>query len=244
MGIDIIHRQPILPASYLLPKIGCAVDPPTIQLGYDPARFGTAKNVLFAGHEDWVIYCLHWSGLDNYENAAMCGAVVEGFEDRGWVVEYLCIDVIGVGAGVVDILWHKQERYQYLVKPINVAFASTNPKRYRNVRSELGWRLRQRFREQKVRFYGVDKYGPNVGANSVDVKESLQRQATTIQYSSDERASGVVKLESKDDYKKRMEGRESPDFFDALALLFNRAPHAGVEKRPRARGRMIGSLAR
>jgi hypothetical protein len=215
----------------LLPQLSLGTDAPTVIFGCDPARFGVDANVLFARHDDWVLAGAQWHGLDNNENAELLAEVIVRWEQVGWITQWCAIDVIGIGAGVSDILWSRGPKFRQLVKPINVAKRSTQPARYKNSRAEIAWNLRRRFRDGKIHFYSRDRFPHHEGTLDAAIHSKLLKQATTILYGSDELFSGVIKLESKQQYKDRIGNDESPDEFDALALTFN-DNFAGLERRP------------
>lgn len=234
-----------VPSVDLLNRFHSPNDAPTFTLGGDLARFGGDNNLAFLRHGDWVFCAYRWAGLDTVENASVFAEIIEKWERYGWYCQWACLDVIGVGAGVVDNLWHRSQRYEELVKGINVAYASSNKRRFRNVRSEIAWNLRSRFRDRRVKFL-TEKLasGLSSGFHGIPdgVIQNLRMQATSIKYKSDEHESGVVVVESKKDYKSRME--KSPDEFDGLALTFN-DDFLGLERRPRRKsGEFAGFVGR
>jgi hypothetical protein len=198
-------------------------------MGLDVARMGTDKNVLWTRHHGWVIAVDRWSGLDTYESATRAARYVMEWERLGWICESLDVDAIGVGAGVVDALYHCGDRFHDLVYAINVARRSSQPDRFRNVRSELAWGLRTKFREYEVRFLTEALFGPDLGLPTV-VTDRFSDQAASLRYKSDERMGSGIIVESKEEYKSRVKGK-SPDEFDAMALCFNES-HVGAELRP------------
>lgn len=230
------------PPEVILPLIGRDMDPPTFVFGYDVSRFGGDHNVFWLRHGSWIIAVGRWSSLDSYENAHVVAMIIKEMEEMGWICMWGCVDVIGVGGGVVDALWARGERFREIIKPINVAMRSTDPLRYRNVRSELCWQLRNMFRNHILFALSEQRFGSEMGIPNW-ILERLQRQATTIQYKSDERFSGVIQIQSKDEYKKLTEGQESPDEFDALTLAINDS-HVGQERRPPRGGLGASLLAR
>jgi hypothetical protein len=108
------------------------------------------------------------------------------------------VDVIGVGAGVADRL--REERYP--IVDVNVGSGSTDPEKWLNLRCELWWNLRERFREGDV-------IGP--------LDDTTLGQLSSIRYRYDSRHTHPV-IESKEDAKKR--GVHSPDRAEAVMLAF------------------------
>lgn len=109
------------------------------------------------------------------------------------------IDVIGLGAGVVDRL--RELGYGEKVMAVNWAERAEEPERYRNRRAE-GWsRMKEWLRDRPARI-------PDHDALAQDLLQPGYR------YDS----SGRLLIESKEEIKKR--GAPSPDLADALALTF------------------------
>ena len=111
------------------------------------------------------------------------------------------IDVIGVGAGVVDRL-HEQG-YWEIVEGINVANRASERLKYHNKRAELWAALKE----------WLDSESP------VDIPDNdmLHGELCNIGFKTD--STGRLVIESKDDIKKR--GLPSPDCADSLILTFS-----------------------
>jgi len=177
-----------------------------VEIGVDVARFGGDKSVIAVRRGSKVLPLEVYAKQDTMETA---GHVIRARNQYG--AEKLKIDVIGVGAGVVDRL--KEQGYP--VVGINVADKATDPEQFVNLRSELWWNLRERL-------------DPNLATNPDPVAlppdDELLADLSGAKYKIDSR--GRIKLESKDDMKKRL-GR-SPDRGDAVVLAFapvkNRVP--------------------
>jgi hypothetical protein len=111
----------------------------------------------------------------------------------------VCVDVIGVGAGVYDRL---RELGYFQVEAVNVARSADNKDKFRNLRAELWHEMREWLAQE----------------TPVQVPDSdeLQGDLTSLGYKFD--SSGRLLIESKDELRKR--GMPSPDTADALALTF------------------------
>ena len=108
----------------------------------------------------------------------------------------IIVDVIGIGAGVVDRL----AELGLPVRGINVSeTASTNPERYLNMRSELWFKGRDWFTAKDCNLCKDGALSGELGA-------------LRFGYTSN----GKIKVESKDDMKKR--GVPSPNRADAFLL--------------------------
>ena len=115
--------------------------------------------------------------------------------------EVIAIDEIGVGAGVVDRL---HERNMAGLQAVNFARRpdfKADMELYLNRRAQTYWQLRERFVQGRI---------------CLPRDEQLSAQLSNIRYSYT--SSGHIKIESKDDMRKR--GMPSPDRADAVAMLF------------------------
>lgn len=109
----------------------------------------------------------------------------------------ICVDVIGIGAGVVDRL----DELGLPVRGVNVGETASVSDNFMRLRDELHWKLREWFEHKGCKI-------PN--------DRGLVSELTIVKYRV--LSSGKVQVESKDDLKKRL-GR-SPDLSDALMLTF------------------------
>jgi len=167
-------------------------------MGCDIARLGS----------DQSVFCIR-----NYENGIY---IIEGFEEhsktktneltdiieasfRNWHLMFISIDAIGIGAGVADNL---EERMIPLFRVIGGAKAF-RPKEFKDLRSELYWRLRQAFEKRAIKFKNV----------TPEQKNRIILELSSIKYYYTR--SGQIKFESKEEIIKRI--GKSPDYADALA---------------------------
>jgi len=234
------------PPSVLLPALGCHPDtPPILVGGTDIARFGANVSMMYlrlrSRPRNWIVSFCRWSGTDTYYSAAVITSYLEEVERAGWILEWFCIDAIGLGAGTVDALWNSSRRMKDLIRPINVSIPSkaVSP-RFRNVRSEIAWNTRQFFRTYSIAFLNqiwldkpavrrvfadagfplTDRTAGRLGIPDWLGSERLREQATTLLYKADEMSQSGIQVESKEQFKLRTE-QSSPDEFDALALTLN-----------------------
>jgi len=163
-------------------------------LGVDVARFGV----------DRTSFCLRkgrkvldiWS-YEKIDTMACVGHIVNTLRERP--VDKVFIDVIGVGAGVVDRM--REEGYGDKVIAVNAAEKALNKDRYSNKRAEMWGNMKEWLEEKPVEL-------PN--------NNSLRIDLSSPSYDVD--SSGRLRLEKKEDMKKR--GYRSPDEGDSLALTF------------------------
>ncbi len=111
----------------------------------------------------------------------------------------VCIDCIGIGAGIVDRLL---ELGYDVVEGVNVARSANDKDKFRNLRAEL-WHDMREWLSQEMPVQIPDD-------------DELQGDLTSLGYKYD--SSARLLIESKDDLRKR--GMKSPDNADALALTF------------------------
>jgi len=164
--------------------------------GLDVARFGGDNSALCIRQGNTVLEIKTYNSMDLM---ALCGAVKNQYDDCVTLEkpQEILIDVIGLGSGVVDRL----SELDLPVRGVNVAESPSGKKNYLNLRAELWFSI-------KDWLQGRDCALPND-------PELLQELVSPIyKYTS----SGKLKLESKEEMKKR--GIKSPDKADALALTF------------------------
>lgn len=149
-----------------------------------------------------------WHGLDTMQTVGRVRQLVAGipaFQPPSPTAA-INVDANGIGLGVANRL----QELGYRVNAVNVGTRSSDPERFRNLRDELWWNLRERFAEENIT--GV-------------TDETLIAQLSSIRFKFDSRHTGPM-VESKDEMKKR--GLRSPDRADALALAFYTAPETTI----------------
>ncbi len=161
-------------------------------LAVDVARFGSDRSVILRRRGQRVEEIRTFQKLDTMQLTGWVAAAIQEFQpDR------VCIDEIGVGAGVVDRL--REQGYQ--VKGINVARWARQDKLFANLRAEGYWRLRELFA---------------AGTISIPTDSRLMGELAALRYSYD--SQGRIIMESKEAMRQR--GQASPDVADALMLAF------------------------
>jgi len=170
--------------------------------GLDVARFGSDSSVLCKRQSNVVHTLERWRNLDLMQ---LTGAVVAQYEacDHKSRPAEILVDSIGLGAGVVDRL----RELNLPARGINVSESPAMGQTYINLRAEL-WGKAKAWLEKR------DCKLPN--------NEDLIAELATVRYSFN--SSGKMKIESKDDIRRR--GLKSPDMADAFVLTF--ASDAGV----------------
>ncbi|MDB2620124.1 hypothetical protein N9Y18_07755, partial [Litoricolaceae bacterium] len=162
--------------------------------GLDVARFGGDNSALCVRQGNTVLEIKSFASMDLMQ---LCGVVKNRYDDST-VMEQpqeILVDVIGLGAGVVDRL-----REQNLpVRGVNVAEAPSTKKNYLNLRAELWFAIKDWLAQRDCRLPNDDELVSELAA-------PLYKYTST----------GKIKIESKDEMRKR--GIKSPDKADALAL--------------------------
>jgi hypothetical protein len=170
-------------------------------LGVDPARFGDDRSVIFPRQGLQCFDPEVYRGIDNMD---LAGKVADYIQR--WQPDAVFIDA-GAGSGVIDRL----RQLGYDVIEVNFGGKAIDD-RYHNKRTEI-WSLMA----DAVR-----------SGLSIPNDNSLKLELATPTYKYD--ASNRIKLESKDDIRKRLPDTGSPDLADALALTYSQP----VGKRMRA----------
>ena len=168
------------------------------EIGVDVARYGADKTCLATRRGRKVLPLKVYAKQDTMETA---GRAIE--ERRAAGASKIKVDVIGLGAGVVDRI--KEQGHP--VFGINVAESAVDKERFADLRSELWWNLRELLDPNP-------KVNPEPVALPPD--DELLADLSGIKYKV--ASSGQIQVERKEDMKKRL-GR-SPDRADAVVLAF------------------------
>jgi len=164
-----------------------------ISIGVDPARFGDDRAAILVRQGRYIIRIITYANIDLM---TLCGVVVRLIKQYKPVC--VNIDKGGMGVGVYDRLL---ELGFEQVNGVDFGGKASQSDRYFNKRAEM-WALIKLWLDET----------PCMLPNRDDLLSDL----AGIRYSFD--SNGRLKLESKDDMKKR--GLRSPDIADALALTF------------------------
>lgn len=163
----------------------------------DPARFGDDENVIYVMEDDGrvmsvveQIYLEHKSLMDTAGRLASLR--------RKWDAQIIAVDVIGIGAGIVDALYELKE-------PVLSINSSSKPtienkqRKYMNLRSQLWMEAGELFAGSRIALHE-------------DMVLSGQLAGVKFDYNS----SGKIQVESKEDIKKRLS--RSPDRGDCFVM--------------------------
>lgn len=172
--------------------------------GLDVARFGNDRTAIVIRQAGQIIYVDRWSGNDLTQTV---GKVVSLWDAK--MYDCLAIDTIGIGAGVFDMVKNSSRRIPCV--SVNVSESPTDS-RFRKLRDELWWRLREWFQDGNCSISS---------AISKDDQRDLLADIQDIKYKYSNTQQIII--EPKDEMKERL--GFSPDIGDALCCTF--AP--GVE---------------
>lgn len=168
--------------------------------GVDVARFGSDRTVLVKRCNNATLQAHKaWNGMDTMQTAGRIYAEWNETlpEDRP---NQIFVDVIGIGAGVVDRL----QELQVPVVGVNVAEEASVSEQYLRSRDELWFRARKWLEKKDCKL---------VDDETLIAELSLPKYKVT--------STGKLQVESKDEMKKRYP--RSPDVADAFCLTFSDA---------------------
>lgn len=160
-----------------------------VVIGVDVARFGTDQSVICIRQGLHVISFQKYRNIDTMELSDRVSLAIREYSPQG-----VFVDVVGIGAGVVDRL----RMLGYQVVEVN-AGARPNAQKYKNKRAEMWGELKDWLKTGDI-------------PNDMELKSEL----SSVQYSFD--IAERIQLEKKENMLKR--GVHSPDIAEALALTF------------------------
>lgn len=226
----------LIPAEWLdralnRPAVGCERYRPV--WGLDVARFGDDRSTLAKRRLRELLEPLTtWQGLNLMQ---LCQRIKEQWDNTPIDLKpsSICVDAIGVGAGVVDRLNEMAQQGHFdgtQIIGINVSESASVHDKFARLRDELWWKARTWFEKldssmiqdiEKKRDWTVDTEAneeevvfANFGGPSR--KAPISDELRDILFSF--LPNGKIKLEPKQDTKERL-GR-SPDAADAFVLTF------------------------
>lgn len=167
--------------------------------GVDPARFGDDRSTLARRQGNVLLGPVQWwRGKDTEE---LAGLVYDAYigTPADLRPSHICVDTIGIGAGVYDKLVRDQ-RIKAGIVSVNVAESPSRRGDYPRLRDQLWFDMRDWFGHRDVRLPKDD---------------ALVGELTVPRYTY---VGGKRKVESKDEMKKR--GVRSPDLAEALLMTF------------------------
>ncbi len=187
------NTDALIPMAWINAAVTRKLEPgKPIQLAVDVARFGPDETVMMLrrGQVARIVKTLPMS-----DTMTTTGHTIDQMRKHG--AEISKIDGDGIGGGVVDRL----REQGHPCSEMRSGQSPMDTEQYINTRAEWWWTLRKRFE-----------------AGEIDIEDDpeLITQLASIKYFFD--SAGRIKIESKEDMKKR--GISSPDRADALMLAF------------------------
>lgn len=174
-----------------------------VEIGADIAYYGEDESVAYVRQGPKVLGAAYWRGNDTQQSAGRIRALASQYGATS-----IKVDSIGYGAGTYDRLVEELSGDRRMsVQGINVGEAAYDKEQFFNRRSELYWGLAERFKSGEIDIPAEDGI--------------LLDQLTQLKFSYTPR--GQIKLESKDDMRKRRPSTsrwQSPDRADAAMLAY------------------------
>jgi len=167
-------------------------------LGVDIARYGDDDSATCRRQGALVNRFLRWHGNATTESA---GKIIHDFDQGGF--DQARVDVIGLGAGVADLL---RASRKFPVADINVGERARD-EQFNRYRDELYWKGREWLETEEVSLPADDED---------EYVEDFIAEACGIQYGFT--PTGKIKVEDKEDVKDRI--GHSPDLTDAWLNTF------------------------
>ena len=181
-----------------------------ISWGLDVARYGSDKSALCKRQGNTVTESIKsWAKLDTMRLMGALNSEYKKAQEDKIAPDEILVDVIGVGASIVD----RGLELGLPVIGINTGEAASLTGQYKNLRCELWHRAKEWFEQRHCRIPRDDR---------------LMFELCSPRYSFE--SSGKIRMETKDEMKKRIGHRGSPDYADAFVLTFagNAATTAGL----------------
>lgn len=169
-------------------------------IGIDFARYGSDENVIFRRYGYAVV---EWSAFGKTDPSIAVEAAFRMQHEASWKDEetYYIADAGGIGQGVMHRFYRAQKR----IHEFHTQGTPADPTKYKNKMSEAWFHLAKLVKRRVIHI-------PN--------DNQLIHQLSTRQYYIGD--DGLLAIESKEDYVKRveMENTSSPDRADAIVMCF------------------------
>lgn len=169
----------------------------------DVARYGDDECCFAIRQGNKVLDIVTWG---HQESTYTAGRTARMIKEHKPVRTY--VDVVGLGAGVYDIL-KKEIGAEYQIVEFDSGKPALDTERYLNRRAEGWWEFNKKLTD---------------GELDLPTSDKLKAQLADIRYTYTPR--GLLQIESKEDAKDR--GSKSPDIADAVMMTFNKKKGGGV----------------
>jgi len=175
------------------------------RIGVDVARSGNDSTVFLFREGPAVRDIEAYRDINTMETT---GRLIRFVEKHQVPWTDVLIDVIGIGAGVVDRL----REQGHLASGVNFGVVALDKDRYRNIRAECYWRVREALNPESQKPLAIPKAFIKLATELVAIEWFVS-------------SSGKTQVEPKENIKKRL--GHSPDHADALALSYAPPPRKG-----------------
>ena len=216
----------IIKRSWVEAAIGLNIDNKGMSvLGYDVADSGEDKNAVAIVNGSHLHSCYEWRGGDNELKKSADKVRLAAIKHKAYVI----YDSIGVGAHTGSTLQSSGfndfsgfNAGGKVVRPVKKYNGVLQKEYFSNIKAQSWWLLADRFRNTYNHVVNGDDYDPSelVSINKdLPNLEQLITELTVVRR--DFCKLGRVKVESKDDLKKR--GVNSPNLADSVIMAFSKS---------------------
>ena len=184
------------------------VDSPSWMMGVDVARYGDDQSSVCIRSGGNVKIIERWQGASLTES---CGRIVNYLKEYP-SIRMVNVDEIGVGAGLVDMLFEEQNKgnvaLDVVINGVNVARTPLDPEKYPRLRDEVWFDLAEIINKGNI------AYADSVDRELLDV---FIQECAPVEYHFG--ADGRRRVDTKDEMKAKL--GYSPDIADAAVLAFH-----------------------
>jgi phage terminase large subunit len=174
-------------------------------IGVDPARFGGNETVIATRVDNVILRLQIYLNTDAVFIQGKIREEINHCSEEGLFVRNIRIDEPGLGQGIIDFMRKADPPFPPIIA-VNTGRRPRNQSRFFNLRSELWWKVRERF----------DPKNSNSLMIPSDQKAEKQLIALLYEYTSHQQ----IKAESKDDLEERVgKGSEGADIGRADAII-------------------------
>ena len=168
--------------------------------GLDVARYGSDKSALCKRQGNHVMEPIKsWAKIDTMNLMGAINNEYQNSRQQNKDPQEIMVDVIGAGASIVD----RGLELGLPVIGINTGESASLSGQYKNLRCELWHRAKEWFEQKHCK---------------IPRDERLMFELCSPRFSYE--SSGKIRMETKDEMKKRIGHRGSPDFADSFVLTF------------------------
>lgn len=169
----------------------------------DVARYGDDESAFAVRQGNKVVDIVTWA---HQESTYTAGRTARLIREHKPIRTY--VDIVGLGAGVYDIL-KKEIGSEFKIMEFDSGKPALDTERFLNRRAEGYWEFNQKLSD---------------GVLSLPMSDKLKAQLADVRYTYTPK--GLLQIESKEDAKSR--GSKSPDIADAVMMTFSKKKGGGA----------------